>query len=110
MIVAPDRSLVQRMEALQKGNDIRIRRANFKKQMKKTSRADNFERTITIIIEPPEFMETMKVYDLLMATRTFGKIKTLKYLRACEISPSKTLGGMTQRQRTTLVRGLRYGL
>lgn len=109
-IDTPSRSLVQRMEALAHANDIRVRRANFKKQMKAATKDVSKERTIKTLLDPPTFMHTMKAYDLLLATRGFGKTKANKYLRACTISPSKTIGGMSQRQRSSLVRVLRYGL
>ena len=40
-IAAPERSLVQRMEALQRANDIRSRRAQLKRDLKAGRQADS---------------------------------------------------------------------
>jgi len=37
----------------------------------------------------------------------YGRVKVNKVLQQCRISPSKTIGGLSQRQRTELVSMLR---
>jgi hypothetical protein len=81
-------------------------RANLKKRLKD----QGTPLAILLLLDPPMDLETMKVYNLLLATRKFGKVKSQKYLRAVAISPSKTVGGLSQRQRSELVRVLRTGL
>lgn len=111
MIEAPTRSLIQRMEALEHANDIRTKRANFKKQMKAAPTKDKSkEKAIKALLETPAYMESMKVFDLLMSTRGFGRVKTNKYLQCLIISPSKTVGGLSQRQRAALIGAIRDGL
>src|SRR5438477_6555495 len=61
-VQAPVRSLDQRMEALKRANDIRVKRAQLKKDLK--SGAVSIEE---ILREPPEFVSTAKVFDMLMA-------------------------------------------
>jgi len=99
---APERSLIQRMDALQSANQIRTKRANLKKDLKagKYSVHD-------LLLDPPEWLHTMKVFDLLLSVPKYGRVKTNKVLQLCRISPSKTIGGLSPRQRTEVVSMLR---
>src|ERR1700739_2322614 len=101
-IAAPERSLVQRMEALQRANDIRSRRAQLKRDLK-AGRQPIHE----LLLEPPDYLQTAKVFDLLLAVPKYGRVKVNKILSTCRISPSKTLGGLSERQRGELVALLR---
>src|SRR6516162_5282323 len=100
--VAPERSYNQRMEALQRANDIRSRRAQLKRDLK-AGRQPIHE----LLLDPPEYLETAKVFDLLLAVPKYGRVKVNKILSTCRISPSKTIGGLSQRQRTELVELMR---
>ena len=95
---APVRSLDQRMEALKRANDIRVRRAQLKKDLK-----DGRVQIETILRSPPQYVETAKVFDILMAVPKFGRVKAARLLNQCRISQSKTVGGLSERQRTELV-------
>ena len=95
---APARSRDQRMEALKRANDIRVRRAKLKKDLK-----DGHVRVQTILGDPPDYVETAKVFDILMAVPKFGRVKAARFLNQCRISQSKTVGGLSDRQRTELV-------
>ena len=99
---APERSLTQRMEALQRANDIRTRRAQLKRDLKggRVSIHD-------LLLKPPEYLETAKVFDMMLAVPKYGRVKVNKILQQCRISPSKTIGGLSERQRTELVGLLR---
>jgi S13-like H2TH domain len=99
---APERSLVQRMDALQRANEIRTRRAQLKRDLK-GGRVSIHE----LLLEPPDYVETAKVFDMLLAVPKYGRVKVTKMLNVCRISPSKTIGGLSQRQRTELVTLLR---
>lgn len=99
---APDRSLAQRREALIRANYIRTQRADLKRDIK-AGRQQIHE----ILLDPPEWTETMKVYDLLHAVPKYGRVKVNKILQQTRISPSKTLGGMSSRQRMEIVSMLR---
>jgi hypothetical protein len=101
-IAAPERSLVQRMEALQRANDIRSRRAQLKRDLK-AGRQPIHE----LLMNPPEYLETAKVFDLLLAVPKYGRVKVNKILSTCRISPSKTIGGLSERQRAELVELMR---
>src|ERR671927_481709 len=106
---APERSLIQRMDALQRANEIRTRRAQLKKDLKAGRVSIH-----TLLMDPPEYLQTAKVFDMLLAVPKYGRVKVNKVLQQCRISPSKTIGGLSQRQRTELVShatysGRRYG-
>ena len=95
---APARSLDQRMEALQRANDVRVRRAQLKRDLKAGQ-----ESIEAILLDPPEWVSTAKVFDMLMAVPKFGRVKAARLLNQCRISQSKTVGGLSERQRTELV-------
>jgi hypothetical protein len=99
---APERSLDQRMEALQRANDIRSKRAQLKRDLK-----GNKVNIQTLLMDPPEYVQTAKVIDMLMAVPKYGRVKTNRILNQCRISPSKTIGGLSERQRAELVAQLR---
>jgi hypothetical protein len=99
---APERSLVQRMDALQRANEIRTKRAKLKRELKAGQASIH-----DLLLEPPEYIETAKVFDLLLAVPKYGRVKVNKVLQLCRISPSKTIGGLSPRQRTELVSMLR---
>ncbi len=95
---APVRSPDQRMEALKRANDIRVRRAKLKKDLKEGS-----VQIEEILSDPPEYVWTAKVFDILMAVPKFGRVKAARFLNQCRISQSKTVGGLSDRQRAELV-------
>jgi hypothetical protein len=43
------------------------------------------------------------VFDMLMAVPKFGRVKAARLLNQCRISQSKTVGGLSERQRAELV-------
>ena len=97
-VQAPARSLDQRMEALKRANDIRVKRAQLKKDLKAGK-----VRVEEILAAPPEYVETAKVFDMLMAVPKFGRVKAARFLNQCRISQSKTVGGLSERQRAELI-------
>ena len=60
-----------------------------------------------LLLDPPEYVLTAKVFDMLLAVPKYGRVKTNRILNQCRISPSKTIGGLSERQRTELVAQLR---
>jgi len=94
----PERSLNQRMDALARANEIRIQRAQLKRDLKAGRRSIQ-----SLLLEPPEYVETAKVFDMLLAVPKYGRVKVNKILAHCRIAPSKTIGGLSERQRSELV-------
>jgi len=101
-VQAPLRSLDQRMDALRRANEIRVRRAQLKKDLKAGSM-----RIEQILSDPPEYVETAKVVDILMAVPKFGRVNAARFLCQCRISQSKTVGGLAECHRAELVSLLR---
>ena len=97
-VQAPERSLDQRMEALKRANDIRVKRAQLKKNLKSGGVSID-----DILRDPPEYVATAKVFDMLMAVPKFGRVKAARLLNQCRISQSKTVGGLSERQRAELI-------
>jgi hypothetical protein len=95
---APGRTLDQRMRALRHANEVRIGRARLKREL-----ASGMMRIDEIIARPPEFANTAKVYDLLLALPKVGPAKAARWLSQCRIAPSKTVAGLTERQRHELI-------
>jgi hypothetical protein len=86
------------MEALKRANEIRVRRAQLKKDLK-----DGSVQIEIVLRDPPDYVETAKVFDILMAVPKFGRVKAARFLNQCRISQSKTVGGLSERQRTELL-------
>lgn len=87
----PQRTDEQRFAALAEANRIRSHRAVLKRQIKagRVSARDVFADWDC---------NTMKVLDLLLALPKVGRVKAHKILRRAEVSPSKTLAGLSDRQ------------
>ena len=96
--IAPERSLNQRMDALARANQIRIQRAQLKRDLKSGRRSIH-----SLLLDPPEYVETAKVFDMLLAVPKYGRVKVNKILAHCRIAPSKTIGGLSERQRSELI-------
>jgi hypothetical protein len=86
------------MEALKRANEIRVRRAQLKKDLK-----DGRLHIEEVLRDPPEYVGTAKVFDILMAVPKFGRVKAARFLNQCRISQSKTVGGLSDRQRAELL-------
>jgi len=90
------------MDALAQANNVRTQRAELKRNLK-AGRVSIHD----VLLDPPEFVETAKVFDILLAVPKYGRVKVTKKLADCRISPSKTIGGLSPRQRAELVSMLR---
>ncbi len=96
--VTPERSPNQRLAALARANEIRSQRAQLKRDLK--AGRISIQQLLTA---PPIYLETAKVSDMLLAVPKYGRVKVNKILHNCRISPSKTIGGLSERQRAELV-------
>jgi hypothetical protein len=86
------------MDALQRANDIRVKRAQLKRDLK-AGRV----HVEDILADPPDYVSTAKVFDMLLAVPKFGRVKAARFLNQCRISQSKTVAGLSERQRQELV-------
>jgi hypothetical protein len=98
----PERTHDQRMRALRKANDIRTARAQLKRDLKAGK-----ARIETLLLDPPEYVLSAKAIDMILAVPKYGRVKANRILSHCRISPSKTIGGLSERQRAELVVQLR---
>ena len=98
----PARSFAQQMDALRRANEIRSARAVLKRDLK-AGRV----QIHGVLLDPPEYLQNAKVSELLLAVPKYGRVKVNRLLTVCRISPSKTLGGLSERQRHELVTNLR---
>ena len=98
---APERSAAQRREALALANKVRSERAQLKRDLKRG------EVSIAELLrEPPGCLASAKVMDLLRALPGYGPAKTARLLTRCRVSPSKSMAGLTERQREALIAAL----
>jgi hypothetical protein len=88
----------ERRAALLIANDVRARRVVLRAGIR------SGDVSVTdVILDPPEYARTMKVAVVLAAIPKFGPVKVRLTLEAIRISKSRTLGGLSWRQRRDLV-------
>ncbi len=98
----PERTHAQRMRALGRANEIRSARAKLKRDLK-----GGKVKIEKLLLDPPDYVLSAKAFDMILAVPKYGRVKANKILTQCRISPSKTIGGLSERQRTELVHFLR---
>jgi S13-like H2TH domain len=95
---APPARSAQRLESLRKANEIRASRAQLKNEL-----ATGAVRMEEILVRLPEFARTERVSVLLLAVPKYGRVRVSRLLTKARISESKTLGGLSDRQRAELI-------
>ena len=92
----------QRLRALERANEIRLARAAIKRRiaMGEVSAAD-------VILECPDAAARWPVGDLLMSQRRWGTTRCRKFLSRNQITETKEIGSLTERQRRLLAGSLR---
>jgi hypothetical protein len=98
----PERTHAQRLRALRRANEIRSRRAKLKRDLKAGK-----VKVEVVLRDPPDYVLSAKAFDMILAVPKYGRVKANKILTQCRISPSKTIGGLSARQRAELVAQLR---
>ncbi len=94
----PGRSREQRLRALEQANEVRTARARLKKQL-----ASGEIELVQILADPPACVRTARMRDLLLEVPKIGSVRAGRILAQCGIAHSKTLGGLTDRQRGELI-------
>ena len=64
----PERTFNQRMDALARANEIRSQRAQLKRDLKAGRHSIQ-----QLLLDPPEYLETAKVFDMLLAVPKYGR-------------------------------------
>lgn len=87
----------QHMQALQRANQVRLARAELKRQI-----ANGELSAADVVRAAPSEVETMVVAELLMSQRRWGHTRARRFLAGIPMAETKTIGSMTLRQRDTL--------
>jgi hypothetical protein len=87
----------QHMRALERANKVRLARADLKRRI-----ADGELRAADVILSSPWEAESMAVADVLMSQRRWGRTRARRFLAGVQMSETKTLGSMTDRQRRNM--------
>ena len=103
--MTPERNLDQRMDALRAANEVRALRAQLKRDLKAGRVSIG-----PLLLDPPPYLETAKVFDMLLALPKYGRVKATKILQSRQVSPSKTFGALSERQRAELAERLHRSL
>lgn len=100
--LTPTRSPEQRLVALRHANQVRLARA----RLKHAIRDGDHDLAVLLVRDPTPVVASMKVEDLLLVVPKLGPVKVTRLLHRCAVARSKTLGGLTHRQRDALSREL----
>jgi hypothetical protein len=86
------------MSALRQANQVRGLRAKLKQDL----RADKV-RFELVLATRADYLASAEVFDLLVAVPKIGPVKAGRLLTVAGVSPSKTVGGLSERQRARLI-------
>ena len=86
------------MSALRQANQVRGLRAKLKQDL----RADKV-RLELVLATRADYLASAEVFDLLVAVPKIGPVKAGRLLTVARVSPSKTIGGLSERQRARLI-------
>jgi S13-like H2TH domain len=92
------RSRERRVIALRQANQVRSARAKLKQDL----RAHKV-RLEQILATPADYLANAEVLDLLVAVPKIGPVKAGRLLAVARINSSKTVGELSERQRTHLI-------
>lgn len=95
----------QRLAALEKANWVRRRCCELKRDIRA-----GLVSVPDVLLDLPVWARSMEVYDLLVAQRSWGRVKALGMLRRVQVSAPRPLGGLTERERGELARLVRREL
>jgi hypothetical protein len=91
----------QPLRALEQANHLRVARSQLK------HRVGEGEVTAgEVVLASPRETATMTLFDLLRCQRLWGGRRAHRFLIRAEISETRTVGSLTDRQRTTVAAGL----
>jgi hypothetical protein len=91
----------QRLRALERANEIRLARAAIKRRI-----ALGEVSAAEVILACPQAADTWPVGELLMSQRRWGAMRCRKFLAHNQITETKQIGSLTERQRRMLARSL----
>jgi hypothetical protein len=86
------------MTALTRANEVRRARARLKQGLR-----EGEVRLAEILVLPADYLSTAEVFDLLVAVPKVGPVKAARLLNMAGVGQSKRVGGLSDRQRASLV-------
>ena len=92
----------QHLRALERANQVRLARAELKRRI-----AGGQLPVADVILSSPWEAESMAVADVLMSQRRWGRTRARRFLAGIQMSETKTLGSMTERQRHAVALAIR---
>jgi len=95
--VVPACSAQRRLVSLARANEVRVERAHLKRAL-----AAGSVTFAEVLANPPACARTAKVGDLLLSVPGIGPAKSDRALARCRIANTKTIGGLSDRQRAAL--------
>lgn len=93
----PERSLQQRLDSLAIANQVRTRRARIKRDIKAGRRS-----IYDVLRSADPSLQTAAILDLVLCIPKVGRVKAMSALNTARVSPTRTLGALTARQRLEL--------
>jgi hypothetical protein len=87
----------QHLRALERANHVRLARAELKRRI-----ADGELSAADVILTAPWEASSMALSDVLMSQRRWGGTRCRKFLAMFQITETKTVGSLTERQRAAL--------
>jgi hypothetical protein len=90
------------MQALAQANRVRLARAELKRRV-----ADGELSVADVLLDVPWQAESMTIADLLMSQHRWGRTRCRRFLNGIQMSETKTIGSMTERQRRVLAARLK---
>ena len=92
----------QRLRALERANEVRLARAELNRRI-----ADGYVPVADVLLDPPPEAVSWAIGDVLMSQRRWGTTRCRKFLSHNQITETKPLGTLTERQRRLLAGQLR---
>jgi hypothetical protein len=89
------------MQALARANEVRLARAALKRQI-----AAGQRDVIEVVLNCPWEAESMHLGELLCSQRRWGRARSRKLIQSVQLTETKRLGTLTERQRGVLARAL----
>ncbi len=87
----------QHMQALRRANEVRLARAELKRKV-----GEGAVTVEEVILECPWEVASMTIAELLTSQRRWGATRCSKFLASIAMPETKTVGSMTERQRSVL--------
>lgn len=87
----------QHMRALDRANQVRLARAELKREIAEGSRT-----VAEVVADCPWESKSMSISDLLMSQHRWGRTRCRRFLASVPMQETKTIGSMTDRQRECL--------